>query len=146
MRIFIASILLLALMPPVNAADKTYREAALDAARWIRSSAIKTTPGIGWPSDPRDPKTLNTSLYSGTAGVILFLLEAYRSTGDKTFLADAQSGADYLLATIANEKDSGLYTGLAGIGFVLQETYKAGGDERYKRGARQCALLIRDRA
>jgi lantibiotic modifying enzyme len=146
MRIIIVSLLLLALMPPVNGADKTYREAALDAARWIRSSAIKTDPGIGWPSDPRDPKRLNTSLYSGTAGVILFFLEAYRSTGDKTYLNDAQSGANYLLATVAKEKDTGLYTGLAGIGFALQETYKAGGDERHRRGARQCAELIRDRA
>lgn len=146
MKIVIASFLLLALMPPVGAANKSYRQAALDAAQWIRASAIKTDPGIGWPSDPRDPKTLNTSLYSGTTGIILFFIEAYRSTGDKTYLNDAQSGADYLLAMLAKEKEAGLYTGLAGIGFALQETYRAGGDERYRRGARQCAELIRDRA
>lgn len=133
-------------MPRANATEKTYREAALDAARWIRSSAIKTGHGTAWPSDPRDPKTLNASLYSGTTGVILFFLEAYRATGDKTYLNDAQSGADYLLSIIDNEKDSGLYTGLAGIGFALQETYKTGGGERYTRGARRCAELIQGRA
>ncbi|HJQ68052.1 MAG TPA: lanthionine synthetase LanC family protein [Blastocatellia bacterium] len=146
MRILIASLLLLVLTAQAGAANDAYRQAALDAARWIRASAIKTDAGIGWPSDPRDPKTLNTSLYSGTTGVILFFLEAYRSTGDKSYLDDARSGADHLLSALDKEKDAGLYTGLAGIGFALQETYKVAGDERYRRGARRCAELIRERA
>jgi lantibiotic modifying enzyme len=146
MRILTASFLLLTLIPVVRGADNAYRQTALDAARWIRSSAVKTEPGTAWPSDPRDPKSINASLYSGTAGIILFFLEVYRATGDKSYLTDAQSGADHLLARLANEKEAGLYTGLAGIGFALQETYKAGGDSRYQRGARQCAELIRGRA
>src|SRR2546425_13365361 len=74
---------------PILAAEPSYREAALEAARWIRASAVQTSPGITWPADPRDPKSVNNSLYSGAPGVILFFLEAYRSTGDESFLKDA---------------------------------------------------------
>ncbi|GEM_PF-6286199 len=36
----------------------------------------------------------------GGAGVVLFFIEAYRSTGDSTYLSDARAGADYLLAFV----------------------------------------------
>ncbi len=128
------------------AAERPYLDAALQTAKWIRSSAIRTDNGTVWPSDPRDAKTVNTSLYSGTPGVILFFLEAHRSTGDQSFLKDARAGADHLLASLAEQKEAGLYTGLAGIGFTLAETFKITGDAKYRDGALRCARLIRERA
>jgi lantibiotic modifying enzyme len=99
-----------------------------------------------WPADPRDPKTVNASLYSGAPGVVLFFLAAYRSTTDPAYLKDARAGADYLLAALPQEKNTGLYTGLAGIGFTLTETFKATQEEKYRQGARRCVQLLRERA
>lgn len=145
-RASIAILVLAIVTAPLSAADTGYRDAALQAARWIKASEIKTEQGTVWPSDPRDTKTINTTLYSGTPGVILFFLEAYRSTGDKSHLQDARSGADKLLASLAAEKEVGLYTGIAGIGFTLQETFKATGEDKYRQGALRCARLIKERA
>lgn len=138
----VASILISA----TGALDRPYHHAALEAARWIRSSAVQTERGIVWPSDPRDAGSINSTLYAGTPGVILFFIEAYRSTGDQLFLKDARAGADHLLATFAAEKECGLYVGIAGIGFALTETFKATGDAKYRQGALQCARLLGERA
>jgi lantibiotic modifying enzyme len=129
----------------VIAADRPYLKAALDAARWIESSAIKTDHGVVWPADPRDPKTVDTSLYAGTPGVVLFFLEAYRTTGDANYLKMACAGADSLLAALPVEKGTGLYEGAAGIGFVLEETYKTSKDPKYRQGALQCLKAIQNK-
>jgi lantibiotic modifying enzyme len=132
--------------PPMRAADGPYREAALGAARWIKASALKTEQGITWPADPLDKKSTGTTLYSGSPGIILFMLEAYNSTSDKAFLQDARAGSDHLLASVHKEESSGFYVGVAGIGFSLVETFKATGDQKYRQGALKCAQLIRERA
>ena len=101
--------------PTFSISGRSYRDAALEAARWIRGSAIQADQGSVWPADPRDAKSVNNTLYAGTPGVVLFFIEASRSTGDKAFLKDARAGADHLLVTLATERESGLYTGIAGI-------------------------------
>ncbi len=123
-----------------------YRLAALEAARWIRSTAIDTDRGTAWPADPADRKTVGSGLYSGAAGVVLFFLEAYRATQEDAFLKDARAGADYLLRSLEDEKQTGLYVGLAGLGFALQETFKVTGDARYRDGAKRCLALLAARA
>lgn len=138
--------LLVSTLTPPAAAERPYLSAALQAARWIRSSAIQTNQGTVWPADPRDERTALTNLYHGSAGVVLFFIEAYRSTGDETYLKDARAGADYLLARLPGEEANGLYVGIAGIGFTLEETYKATREARYRRGVRHCLDLLRQRA
>ncbi|PYT05542.1 MAG: lantibiotic modifying-like protein [Acidobacteria bacterium] len=91
-------------------------------------------------------KSANDTLYAGTPGVNLFFIEAFRSTGDPSFLKDARAGADHLLGTLANENESGLYVGIAGTGFALTETFKATGDSKYRQGALGCARLLGARA
>ncbi len=145
-RVGIAAALLVFVLAPLDAAERPYRQAAIEAARWIQSSAIPTDHGIVWPADPRDPKTVNNTLYVGTPGVVLFFLEAYRSTGNPAYLKDARAGADDLLASLSMEKDTGLYTGLAGIGFTLAETYKVTKAPVYRRGALRVVELLRERA
>lgn len=114
---------------------------ARDAAAWVAASEVKTPAGSLWPADPSDPKTQGTTLYSGSAGVVLFMLEVHRATGDAAWLARARRGADHLLSIVDAEKEPGLYTGLAGYGFVLGEVHKATGDARYRAGV----LRILDR-
>jgi lantibiotic modifying enzyme len=133
--------------PPAQAAkQRPYLEAAKSAARWIRSGAVRTPHGKAWPADPRDPKTVSHDLYSGTPGVVLFLVEMHRATGDRSYLADARAGADALLAVLDAEKETGLYTGLAGLGFTLNETFKATGDPRYRDGALKCVRRLKETA
>jgi len=147
MRSFISAVLLLSVLaPPICAADTSYREAALQAARWIRASTIQAGQGAVWPADPRDAKSIDDTLYAGTPGVVLFFIEAYRSTGDQSFLKDARGGADHLLGTFPNIKESGLYEGIAGVGFALMEAFNATEDSRYRQGALRCAWLLGERA
>jgi lantibiotic modifying enzyme len=140
------TLLVLLLAQSLKAQDRTNLKAALEAARWIRASAIQSEPGAGWPADPRDPLSVSNTLYSGSPGVILFFLEAFQATGDKTLLQDARSGSDHLLASLSMEKDCGLYDGISGIGFALEETFKATRDRKYRQGAVRCAELVRERA
>ncbi|HSE37390.1 MAG TPA: lanthionine synthetase LanC family protein, partial [Blastocatellia bacterium] len=147
MRSFKAVLALLTLLcPTLSAGEPSYRKAAVEAARWIQASAIATDQGTAWPADPRDAKSVNHTLYAGTSGVVLFFIEAWRSTGDQSFLKDARAGGDHLLVALAAEKDLGLYTGVAGIGFALTEAFKATGDVKYKEGAVRCARLVEQRA
>ena len=145
-RFALMILLLLSALTSSRAAERPHLKAALEAARWIKSSAIQTDQGVVWPADPRDPKTVSRDLYSGTPGVVLFFLELYRSTGDQTHLKDARAGADYLLAHLADEKETGLYEGISGIGFTLTETFKTTRELKYRQGAMRCLQLLRERA
>jgi len=140
------AVILLMLGTSTRASEPGLLDAAKQAAQWIRKSAIKTERGIVWPADPADGKSVGTSLYGGTPGVILFFIEAFHATGDASYLQDARAGADQLLAAMADEKESGLYVGLGGIGFALEETFNATREPRYHDGAIQCAQVISKRA
>src|ERR671915_2580389 len=88
-------------------AERPYLAAARDAARWIDAAAIKTPHGVTWPANPADPKSVGTTLYSGSPGVILFMLEMHRATGEPSYLERARLGADHLIGTIEQEKETG---------------------------------------
>lgn len=125
-----------------SAPPATPTDVALDAANWVRASAIPTASGLVWPSDPRDPKTVNTTLYSGTPGVVLFLLEAHAATGRPEFLEDARRGADHLLSVIDDTRNAGLYEGLGGIGFTLGEVYRVTKDAKYRSGVERVVARL----
>ena len=122
-------------MPADRVAPGPHLQAALDTAKWIRAGALPARTGKVWPADPNDSKSVDNTLYSGTPGVVLFFLETFRSTGDRSFLEDARGGADSVLAAVEQVKETGLYDGLAGMGFALIETYKATHEEKYRAGA-----------
>ena len=143
-RVTVFLTVLLSVSLLASAAQNSTLEAALKTAQWIKSSALNTPQGTAWPADPADPKTVNNSLYAGTPGVILFFLEAYNLTGKKDLLQEAQKGADYLLSTWAEEKNTGLYEGISGVGFALEEAYKITGESKYRNGFLACLRQIKD--
>ena len=119
-----------------GANDGRYLTAALDAAAWIRSTTIESPAGKAWPADPLDTGTVQTNLYTGTPGIVLFFIEAWHATGDDSFLDDAAAGADYLIDALERGGIApGLYTGSAGIAFTLLETHRATGEERFHNAA-----------
>ncbi len=129
--------------------ERRYLDAARGAAKWIRSTQRITIAGTTWPADPLKPTERTTSLYSGSAGVVLFLLELHAASGEAVYLADARAGADELLARIPKDLShdgAGLYTGVAGTGFVLLETYRATQDGKYRAGVEQIVRLLEEHA
>jgi lantibiotic modifying enzyme len=141
-RVALLAIVLSFVAPPA-AGNSAYLEAALDAARWIKLSALATGKGTVWPADPLDPKSISPNLYSGTPGVVLFFIEAYRSTGSQEFLKEARAGADYLASSYPAVNDYGLYTGLSGIAFALNEAHKVTRDKKHELAAKACLDLLR---
>lgn len=123
-----------------------YRDVAVDAAKWIRSARVETLFGYAWPSDPRDPSSISTALYSGSPGVVLFLLELHAATGEAGYLAEARRGADELMTKVPSETQMGLYEGVAGLGFTLGETWRATKDEKYRKAALSTVRILTDKA
>jgi lantibiotic modifying enzyme len=136
-----AFLLALAAAPQeTGSAPRPYLEAARAAAAWIDELAIKTEHGLAWPADAAEPARIERTLYAGTPGIVLFLLELARASGDEAWLERARSGADDLVAALdagAEREGAGLYTGVAGVGFVLHRVALASGDERYSEAARR---------
>src|SRR3954468_783785 len=131
---------------PPRPAPGAYRASAIDAEKWIRTSRVSTLFGYAWPGDPKDPKSISTALYSGSPGVVLFLLELHNATGDLAYLDQARRGADELLTKLPSESATGLYEGIAGLGFTLGETWRATKDDKYRKGALNAVRMLNQRA
>jgi lantibiotic modifying enzyme len=119
---------------------------ALEAASWITSSAVPKEQGTAWPAVPGEEDSVDTTLYSGMPGVVLFFLEAAAATGDSAYLDKARSGADYLISILDGVDQAGLYTGLAGLGFIFHEIYKATVEEKYREAFQECLRRIEEKA
>ena len=143
-RLFLLAVVLLpSAGPHAQQPARPYLDAAVEAARWIDASAITTEHGVTWPADPNDPRSVGNSLYSGSPGVVLFMLELHRATGDQKYLDRARLGANHLISGIDAETAAGLYTGLAGVGYTLLETANVTREPKYRDAARRAAERIR---
>ena len=118
-------------------------------ARWnvriLHISVSFATDSVSRSVSSPNRRRKATTLYSGSPGVVLFLLELGRVTGDERWTGLAASGADHLLANVPAEirdAGAGLWTGIAGIGFTLGEAHRYTGDARYREGAVRCAELL----
>lgn len=128
---------------------RPFLDAAESAAHWIASTAQVGREGTRWPVDPAHPDACSDDLYSGGAGIVLFLLELWRATGGIEHLDAARAGADRLLEVLdsaVDELDSGLYSGLAGIGYALLEAHRLTGEPRYQAGVESALALLGERA
>ena len=126
--------------------DRALWDAAESAARWVSAASLPDAGGLVWPADPRDCESVDASLYAGSPGPVLFLLEAYRYTGDRRYLATARAGADALLSAVNDENGHGLYVGVAGVGFALGEAYRVTHEPKYRQGALRAVQVIQDGA
>jgi uncharacterized protein YyaL (SSP411 family) len=138
--------------------SSTYLSAAGEAARWIRSAQTAKSTGIGWFPDPDHPEHLTTvgpdnTIYSGSAGTILFFLELARATADESYLEDAKRGADYLVASwrdlpgnagqsALRDRGLSLDQGLAGVAFTLTQVWQATHVARYRSAAEAATAAL----
>lgn len=129
--------------------DKTrspYLDAAREVATWLGSVARETPAGLTWPWAPEQGDEVQTNLYTGTPGVVLFHLALFAATGEERWGEVAMAGADELAATLpasaAHVESAGLYTGLAGTAFTLAETARVSGAERYRAAASRALELV----
>ena len=128
-----------------------YLDVALEAEAWIASTVQKTAHGLAWPDHAESPEVIDTSLYHGTPGIVLFYLELHRATGERRYLETAMAGAHDLAARIEEELAEGessaaLHGGLSGVAFVLAEAGSAGGDEALRDLARKIFRWVRGEA
>lgn len=127
---------------------RPYLDAAKQAMRWITTTRIVDARGARWPVAPDKSADVQLDLYSGTPGVVLFLLEMYAATRDTRALADAVLGADFLIASLPaasapiTGEGAGLYTGLAGTAYVLERTFDATREDKYLRAAQQIVRTL----
>jgi lantibiotic modifying enzyme len=129
-----------------STARRPYLEAAVETAKWLEGTAVKTERGLTWPAVPGDPSSIASNLYSGSAGVALFFMEAHKATGKQAYLDRARAAVNHLAATYDGIDDSGLYTGLAGVCYAIAEGHRLTGDRAYLSAARRCTARLRDRA
>lgn len=125
-------------------------DAALKAARWIRSARVAAPQGYLWLDAPERSEEMaaDPRLYNGTPGIILFLLELARVTGDDSHLEQAAYGADWLISCVPaklpedDREITALYVGFAGIGLTVHRVWKATGKEVYLKEAQRCLDLV----
>ena len=106
---------------------------------FLSSTKVDIQSGTTWQRIP-DGKPSH-SLYHGSAGIILFYLELYQSTGQASYLATAISAGNALLNYVEEKAKAqvfitiGFYSGWPGYVFVLNELAKISGDSVYRDGA-----------
>ena len=149
-------------MGSIAPARPPYLQAAEEAARWIRSTARPADHGLVWLPDPDQPErdatiTSPVTLYSGNAGIVLFLLELANATGNADYLEEAKQGGDQIAATWREvEQYQGFLTlenafldfqfGISGTGWLLGQLWLATGETRYRDASREIFQYIASKA
>lgn len=116
---------------------------ALGALSWLVGSARTTATGLTWAATP-DADEVDTTLYSGGAGIALALLEAQQHFRDDRYGDTALQAARELEAGVEHHQQWSLYSGLTGTAVALQAVHERLGDE--PSGAAARAALDRVRA
>ncbi|MGV4925838.1 lanthionine synthetase C family protein [Streptomyces sp. BHT-5-2] len=96
---------------------------AADALRWLLSSARDAGGnGLAWAATPSDDEP-DPTFYSGTAGVIAVLLEAWRHFDDDGYGDAAVRAARSVSAAVESQENNSLYFGLTGMALALRAVH-----------------------
>ncbi len=128
----------------VEAVDEA-EELAVDGLRWLTAAARETVGGgRAWPARPSDDE-LDPTLYSGTAGIVPVLLEAWRHFGDDAYADIAVRAARSLADSVGGIDDDSLYFGRTGMAVVLRAVHDELGDAAVGAAADRALQLVRSR-
>ena len=106
-------------MPPSPASE----ELALAALDWIEATAVADGDGVWWSGKPSSAEP-DPTLYHGTAGIVLALLEAEAHFGDGRWGELALRGTRWLAGAVDTwdtARYPALYFGTSGTAFALHE-------------------------
>lgn len=118
---------------------------AVDGLRWLARAARGTEGGgLGWPVRPSDEEVAPT-LYSGTAGIIPVLLEAWRHFGDDSYADLALRAARSVALAVDDYDHDSLYFGRTGMALALRAVHDALGDTACAAAADRATGLVRAR-
>ncbi|MGT2907351.1 lanthionine synthetase LanC family protein [Streptococcus dentiloxodontae] len=117
-------------------------QTAEQAYQYIQSKRVETKHGIKYSlegSANSDPYFDEISLYSGSAGIIHFLLHFYQVTGNEQYLQDAEAAFPYINYRWKEARELSLAfspwaftSGYTGVAFAAAELYKFTQKEVYK--------------
>ncbi|MGJ5748911.1 lanthionine synthetase LanC family protein [Streptomyces puniciscabiei] len=120
-------------------------ELALDGLRWLTAAARETAGGgLSWTTRPSGDE-LSPMLYSGTAGIIPVLLEAWRHFGDDSCADTALRATRALAGSVDGIDDDSLYFGRTGTALVLRAVHDELGDPAAGAAADRALELVRSR-
>jgi hypothetical protein len=96
----------------------TARDLARGALDWLVATARPVGDGLAWGETAEAEP--DVSLYTGTAGIVLTLLDGRDALGDDAYAEAAARGARWLARQVDEEPVSCLYYGLGGMAYVLK--------------------------
>ena len=115
---------------------------------WLLGQARETGADDGaslaWPYAPSAEET-NPTFRSGSAGVVLALLEGWRHFGEDRYADAALRGARSVAAAVPSWDIDSLHSGLAGLAFPLRAVQRLSGDEACGTAADRALDRIRAR-
>ena len=118
-----------------------YLAAAERTGDWLLATAQRSPQGWSWPVQPGVSAEVEPGLGWGTAGPVMFFVEAFRTTGDERWLSAAQGGLRWMDAHLEESAGGwagcGLLTGIGGWAVVLRELADAADDDYADRLARR---------
>ena len=118
-------------------------ELAVDGLRWLIGAARETSGGgLAWSRKPSDDE-LTPMLYSGTAGNVPVLLEAWRHFGDDSYADAALRAGRSLADAVDGVEDDSLYFGRTGMALVLRTLHEELGDPAAGAAADRALELVR---
>ena len=120
-------------------------ELAVDGLRWLIEAGRETSGGgLAWSRKPSDDE-LTPMLYSGTAGSVPVLLEAWRHFGDDSYADAALRAGRSLADAVDGAEDDSLYFGRTGMALVLRTLHEELGDSAAGAAADRALELVRSR-
>ncbi|MCM2580176.1 lanthionine synthetase LanC family protein [Streptomyces meridianus] len=120
-------------------------ELAVDGLRWLTAAARATARGgLAWTTRPSDDE-IDPMLYSGTAGIVPVLLEAWRHFGDDSYADTALRATRGLADMVDGIEDDSLYFGRTGTAVVLRTVHDELGDPAAGAAADRALELVRSR-
>jgi hypothetical protein len=122
--------------------DSGVEELAGSALEWLASEARPVPDGVAW-AGATDQDEFDPTLYSGGAGVVMALLEAYRHLGDERWADLAVRAGGPLVAQARGWGNASLYMGTTGIAWALHSLGTTVGTEPERAAARDLLASVR---
>ena len=117
---------------------------AAGALDWLLATSRRTADGLTWTTRPSDDE-LNPTLYSGTAGIVLALLEGRGHFLNDRYGEAALQGARSIADAVEEWEHSSLYFGLTGMAVALRAVHVVLGDTTAGTAADHALDRVRSR-